>query len=527
MTAPTRLPLPELLRDLAARHPERVLVSQAETGRTQTAAQLWQRAVDWTDRLRAQGVVPGDHVATMTGNTAECFALWVGIALAGAIEIPVSVELRGSALEHVFAESRATLLVVDDRGREALATDATGLAGIRTVLTTTVDRPGANRWLPVGIDVVPCPPREVDPTPETGMRLPGSTDIALVLFTSGTTGPAKGVLVPWGQLLSTCEGAFPVDATGPDRCMYSAFPPNHISARTLPYLAWLRGGRAVLRERFSASAFWDDVDRHGCTTTALAATMGVFLLGAPSTPDDHAHALRDVMIAPLIENWETFAARFGVRVCTLFTMTEVSTPLASGWGPDRPTTCGYLRQGYPGYEARLVDADDRDVPVGEPGELAVRTAEPGTLNAGYLHREEETRHAWRGGWFHTGDWFRRDEQGRYQFAGRMKDAIRHRGENVSAYEVEREVLRTDGVAGCAAVGVPSADAEEDVYLFVVPEEGVDIDTTRLLEELRPRLARYMMPSYVHVVDALPLTATGKAHKTRLRDLARSQLAGTA
>jgi crotonobetaine/carnitine-CoA ligase len=198
-------------------------------------------------------------------------------------------------------------------------------------------------------------------------------------------------------------------------------------------------------------------------------------------------------------------------------MTETSIPLHSGWDFDDWRSCGKARPGPPGYEVRLVD--ERDVPVaeGETGELVCRTEEPWAMNAGYLGRPEETATAWRNGWFHTGDAFRMDAGGRYYFVDRIKDAIRRRGENVSSFEIEREVLDHPDVNECAAIGVPSELGEEDIKVFVVRRPGSDLTAVALIEHVRGRCADFMVPRYVEFLDELPRTeATQKVKKSELR-----------
>jgi carnitine-CoA ligase len=504
--------VPDLLARLALHDPDRVLLIQAESGHRETAGALWAAAQQRAARLGELGVDRGDRVATITANTVESVRLWAAICLLGAVEVPVGAELRGDGLAHVLTGSGASVLVVDELGSGRVATESVP-ASITTLVVAGGVRPAVTAHVVDLVDGIdrPLPVPVTEPV--------RADDIALVLFTSGTTGPAKGVLVTWGQILSTSEGTFPAGTAGPDTVVYSAFPANHISARVLVHIPLVFGGTTVLRERFSASRFWPDVDRYGCTTVAFAMTMANILLQAAPQPDDADHPLRDVMIAPLIPDWPHFADRFGVRVCTLFTMTEVSTPLVSGWGPEVWTSCGRPRTGWPHYQLRLVDEAGSDVPVGEIGELTCRTEDPAGLNAGYLDRPEETERAWRDGWFHTGDLFRRDKQDRYHFAGRLKDAIRHRGENVSAYEVERAATTLDGVRAAAAVGVPSAWSEEDIYLYLVPQDGASVDPDVVRDQLAARVARYMVPSYVEVVDDLPYTPSGKVHKAVLRQRA--------
>jgi crotonobetaine/carnitine-CoA ligase len=184
-------------------------------------------------------------------------------------------------------------------------------------------------------------------------------------------------------------------------------------------------------------------------------------------------------------------------------------------------SCGRLRAGHPGYRVRVVDEHDQPLGPGQVGELVCRTDAPWTLNAGYLGRPEATAEAWRNGWFHTGDAFRYDEQGNYFFVDRAKDAIRRRGENVSSFEVEREVLDHPDVSACAAIGVPSELGEEDIKVFVVRRAGAEIDETGLIAHVAAKAASFMVPRYVEFLESLPMTeGTNRVRKAELRDRER-------
>jgi crotonobetaine/carnitine-CoA ligase len=198
-------------------------------------------------------------------------------------------------------------------------------------------------------------------------------------------------------------------------------------------------------------------------------------------------------------------------------MTEISVPLRSGWTLPPQGSCGRPRDGYPGYEVRVVDEHDQPVAPGEVGELVVRTRVPWTLTAGYLAYPERTAEAWCNGWFHTGDGFKVDEDGWYYFVDRLKDAIRRRGENISSFEVEMLVCAHPDVAECAAIAVPDRASGDEVKVCVVPHPGRTLDPRELVEFLIPRMPRFMVPRYVEVVDALPKTeATARVRKAELR-----------
>jgi crotonobetaine/carnitine-CoA ligase len=247
----------------------------------------------------------------------------------------------------------------------------------------------------------------------------------------------------------------------------------------------------------------------------MVGVMASMLLAAPARPDDADNPLERVMLGPLMPEIEDFTTRFGLQVTTGYGMTEIGAPLASG-GYDIGDwrSCGRARSGY---ELRVVDDQDEEVPDGVVGELVVRSDEPWMLNSGYWRMPEATAAAWRNGWFHTGDGFRRDTDGRYYFVDRMKDAIRRRGENISSFEVERLVLEHPSVADVAAVPVPSPLGEDDVMVHVVAAPGSELTAESLHADLSRTMPTFMVPRYIELTDALPRTQTFRVRKVELRD----------
>jgi crotonobetaine/carnitine-CoA ligase len=245
--------------------------------------------------------------------------------------------------------------------------------------------------------------------------------------------------------------------------------------------------------------------------------MLAYVHGQPAQPSDGDNPLRSIMCGPMIPEIEEFEQRFGVRVATCYSMTEIGTPLATGWDHGPAGTCGRPRRDYPWTEVRVVNDADEPLPAGQVGELVVRTEEPWALTAGYHHLPERTAEAWRNGWFHSGDAFRYDEDGWYYLVDRMSDAIRRRGENISSFEVEQVVRDHPGVADCAVVGTPAVHGEEEVLVVVEIVPGHGFDPAELRHWLEPRLPRFMLPRFVRVVGGLPRNETSlRVQKFRLR-----------
>lgn len=490
--------VPQLLAAAARAQPDELFVTEVG-GRGATHAQLHEEALRWAASLADAGIAPADRVLTMLPTCITAVACWLGTGWAGGVEVPVNTAYRGRMLRHVIEDSGARVLVVSARFADAVV----AAAAARLALVVVPDGEPPERLRDVADEVVAAERLLPQRPPAAPPTSPRDCDIAAMIYTSGTTGASKGVLVPWAQLHATALGVPARHHLGMQPVAYVPFPLFHVSGKHAVTTSLVNGGRAVLREQFSTTRFWADIRAHGCTWTFMVSAMANFIHRQPPRSEDCSSPLRLVVILPLIPEAADFARRFGVRVETAFNMSEVSVPIATdGWDGRDTRTCGRLRDGY---EARIVDEDDHEVPAGAVGELVLRTQRPWTLMAGYWNRPEETLRAWRNGWLHTGDAFHRDAEGNFFFVDRMKDAIRRRGENISSLEVEWHVLEHDDVLECAALGATSDEGEEEVKIVVVPKTGQSIDPSALHAWLEPRMPRFMVPRYIELREELPKT----------------------
>ena len=494
------LTLPALIQRTAAADPDRVFAEQVEGGSI-TYGELHDAALRTAAAFRAAGVGAGDAVVTMLPTSIESIRTWLGLAWLGAIDLPVNTDYRGRLLETLIAGSGAKVIVVAERFLDRLP----GCVGGQE----TVVVPDAEAIAPdVGVPALTAAQFLADAAPLPDAEPPAPWDAAYYISTSGTTGPSKRVIVPWAQAYATATGIVAsAEELEPTDVVYAPLPMYHIANRGFVYLAAVAGGRVVLREKMGFFEVWSDIEKFGITIGPM---------GPPPFPDETT--LRIAGGNRPIPDYEAVSAKLGIKLTTCYSMTELSVPLRSGDAITHPDSCGRVREGFPGYQARVVDEHDAEVAPGVRGERVVRTSEPWTLTPGYVDMPEESLRAWRNGWFHTGDIFTYDEDGNFFFVDRIKDAIRRRGENISSVEVEAGVNEHPQVLDSAAIGVPTQDGEADLKIVVMPFPGNAPTPEELLTFLVPRMPRFMIPRYVEFMDDLPRTeATFKVQKVKLRE----------
>jgi carnitine-CoA ligase len=461
--------------------------------------------------LLAGGVRPGDHVAVMLPNCPEIVFVIFALARAGAVAVPVNTAYKGELLRHVLATADVSTLVVDAGYADRLAPVAAALPKLARLVVRTDDEPG------MALDRLGRPAARLSDLMVHGAEPPeievSFSDLQAIMYTSGTTGPSKGAMVPHALALTCAEDSLNfLDRWG--KKIYCPLPLFHAAGLWDGMMAALLGGGAIaVVDRFSASRFWDDVRGFNAQVTMSVFAMIPILLNRPPTDTDKDHPLeifymgKSALDAPLYE-------RFGVRSVETYTSTEAGIPTASPFGEWRLNSCGQANEAR--FEVGIVDEHDRLLGAGEPGELVVRPRQPAVITSGYYGRPDATARAFRNLWFHTGDRAWRDDDGYYYFLDRMTDAIRRRGENISAFDIESEANLHPAVLETAAIGVPSELEEEEVKLAVVRRPGADVSAEELLDHLQRKLPSFMVPRYLEFVDELPRTPTDKIAKYELR-----------
>jgi crotonobetaine/carnitine-CoA ligase len=470
--------------------------------------------------LQERGVRSGTHVCVLMRNSPEMLEVMIALWQLGAVVIPLSPQLEGQLLLEKIVEVAPLLTVVDaalaDRLAEQVqAAHANGAAGAGYELVVNLASPPAAGPLPPHAgtleelrraDAEP-PSVEVDPTAP-----------ALILFTSGTSGRAKGCVISHHYAVYYSWVFWRHMRYEASDTLYTCLPLNHCHALFASFWpAVMAGARVAISERFSASRFWRDVaDSEATGCTAIGTMTSILLAREPDEHESRAKVRVAHVSADGALDMPRFEKRFGCKAVTcLYGSTEVMVfpPLS-----EMPPIQGLIGPPPPDWDVALMDERENQLEGDATGELVVRPRIAHTMFERYHGRPDATAEAFRGLWFHTGDLARRDGSGMYWFKGRASDTIRRRGENVSAWEVERGIVEHHLVEEVAAFPLPSELSGSEVGVVVVRAGGSGLSVADLASHCESALPRYMRPDRIWVRDEeLPKNAGGKADKARLRE----------
>ena len=497
--------LPRMLELQTARYGDRRLISCGDDSWTFREAR--NIAAGRGASLRAAGVSAGDRVAILSANRLETLEIILGCGWIGAIAVPINTAAMGPQIGYYLSNSGACLFAIEAQFVERLAHVTEGMASLRATWVIGADAPLS----PTEPLMQAMPPRA---NPITAAPInPGDT--LAIIYTSGTTGPSKGVMCPHAQYYWWGVHSGRLLGVNTDDVLCTTLPLFHINALNTFAQALLSGARMALEPRFSASGFWPAMTRNEATIIYLLGAMVPILLAGEARADERGHKVR-TGLGPGVPTdlGNAFTVRTGVKLLEGYGSTETNFVIGASPETQKPGTMGRV---VGGFQARVVDNNDLELPAGEAGELVLRADEPFAFASGYFGMPEKTVEAWRNLWFHTGDRVIRDDNGYFRFVDRLKDAIRRRGENISSYEVEQVLLAHPDIDMAAVFPTRSELAEDEVMAAIVTRPGAAVPPVELMQFCATRLPYFAVPRFVDFVADLPRTENGKVRKYVLRE----------
>jgi crotonobetaine/carnitine-CoA ligase len=457
------------------------------------------------------GVLAGTRVAVLMDTSPEYLALWFALAKIGAIEIPINTAYHGDMLLHPLVVSDATMCIIDAGYRHAFEALA-GATAVRTVYVRGGNA-GSRSALYRDFAELLAPNRTQNPDVTID-----HDEVSCVIFTSGTTGRSKGVLLSHHYLTAYGYMYAEINALRDDDVIMNFLPFFHIAAKFLTIATLVCGGKMRLLPRLSISTFLDEVRAFGVTNFVGVGGICNMLLSRPPDPSDLETTIRTIYAVPdPADIHEELERRFKCTITTVYGSTEAGLPIVRGAADEyRPGSCG---RASPYYEVAIVDEYDNELPVGLAGEVVVRPKRPFLVASGYIGMADRTVAAWRNLWLHTGDRARADADGWFYFEDRVTDSIRRRGENISSFEVEMLVGKHPAVAEVAAVSAESEIGEGEVRVFLILRNGHTATHEELMHYCSKVMPYFMVPRFIDIVEELPRTPTAKVEKYKLRTVA--------
>jgi len=462
--------------------------------------------------LRELGVSAGDRVAFLLQNCPEATLIALAVNKLQAIWVPVSTDYKGEWLADTIIRSRAKVLITDTSFEERVSSISEHLGDEKLVVVGESALPHAISF----DDLLENTPFEPD------LDAFDYGDTCAVVWTSGTTGRSKGVMVSYnGWLRPIHRGVSVIYDSQPGDVILNVLPLYHAAAwNTSIFRALTEGIPVVIEPGFSVTTFWDRIRRFGATQTFTLGAMHMFLWNAPRRSDDKDNPLRAMQAVPMPAEIKTpFEERFGVKILgTGYGQSECMV-ITTEAGRDGEVPSNSMGFPLDDADVRLFDDNDNEVAWGEVGEVRIRPLEANVVCNGYLNDPVATANAWRGEWFCTGDLARVDGQGAFFFADRKKDAIRFAGRNISTMEVESIVRRHPGVTDVAAFGIPAKEiaGEEELKIDVILVKNAPLSHETLARFINDNAPHYFVPRYINFVSTLPYTPTNKVQKFKLRE----------
>jgi len=505
--------IPAALRHACTMWPHKTFLDFS--GSTFTYADVDRESNQLAHGLAKLGVSPGDRICWMLPNVIEAIFVWFAINKLGAVSVPINTDLRGEYLRHQVANAGAAIVVVDADYADRIMEIADDLPELRTVLckgSLHVEGRGLQVQSLAATRSSNTNPIEYEPEP---------ADLAVLMYTSGTTGPSKGCMVSHNYACNFgARDAWAV-ALRHDDIHWTPCPLFHAAAAFGVVLGTLMtGATASIYPRFSLSSFWDEIERSRATVVFM---LSIMLSLVPSAADSDASKrcyaqIRTLYGGPLGSALRArWKERFGVKYAAPagYGLTEVCfATLCRVETSDIPDNASGRR--FDDFDVRIIDDNGNECPVNVPGEIIVRPHKPNIMFQGYWRQPEATLAAMRDLWFHTGDLGKFDADDYFYFVDRKKDYLRRGGENISSFEVEATFAAHPAIAEVAAHSVLSDISEDELKVTLVLKLNAKLEPEVLCQWSIDRLPRFAVPRYIEFRRQLPKTATGRVQKELLR-----------
>jgi crotonobetaine/carnitine-CoA ligase len=465
--------------------------------------------------LIKQGIKKGDKVCMIMTNSLEFLYTRFALAKIGAVMVPVNIALKGNLLTYIIDNSDASVIVVDVDLTDRVIFIQKELKKIKTIIIVP-DYLEKEKEIGFTSDISVKKFIELyDGSPENPTSEVHFYDPIVIMYTSGTTGPSKGVILSHAHHYAVAYEESHFLRYTEDSIVYSCLPLFHANASMASQGAILAEGKFALGKKFSLSGFWDEIRKYGATHTNILATIFPLLWRQPRREDDAKNTLKVMDASPVIPEFKEFEKRFGLKLITMFGLTESGVIMASPFEEEiRLGSCG---KPLKAYDVRIFDDYDIECGPRVTGEIVVRGREPYRQMDGYYKMPDATVKAYRNLWFHTGDFGYMDEDGYFYFVDRKKDAIRRGGENISSFEVEQVINSHPKVFESAVLAVPSELSEDDVKAVVVLKDGEKMTPEELMSFCNDRMAYFAVPRYLEFKKSLPKTPTSRVEKYKLRE----------
>lgn len=474
-----------------------------------TNVQIQKKANALANALKEAGVRPGDVVAVVLPNGPAVAIVFTAIFKMGAVFLPVIFALTAAEIRYILEDSGANTIITEESLVPKVEGARLGLAGIRNLIVTN---PGGTVSRGLSLEEI------LGEYPDEFSMLPvREDDLAVLMYTSGTTGSPKGVMLSHGNLSSNVEAGAIAIPTSPTDTMLIPLPLNHIFGLLMVNECNLSGAKMILHKWFDPGLALRSITRNRVTEFVGVPTMYIRLMDAFDPTLHSMESIRRFLSggAPLsAETQLAVEAKWGKPFYQGYGLTECS-PTVSRQRAGRARKPGCVGPPLDGVEIRIMNDENRELPQGETGEVCVRG--PNVMK-GYLNKEEATREAMRGGWLHTGDVGYLDPEGELFITDRKKDLIIRGGENISPGAVEDILFKHPAVLETAVVGIPDPVYGEEVKAFVVLKQGFQASEKELLEHCLKHLPRYKAPKSIGFLEELPKNSVGKVLKRSLRDM---------